>query len=50
MGLDGTGWELELNHGFNCVHLEWWPGLPEAWGGISDLLGFMAVFAGATID
>jgi hypothetical protein len=50
MGMDGMGWAFELDHGFNCVHLEWWPGLPEAWGGISDLLGFMAGFAGATID
>ncbi len=50
IGLDGTTWELQIEHGWNRVQLAWWARLPQAWRSLRPLLDFLVSLTGAPWD
>lgn len=50
MGLDGTTWSLEIEHGWNRQRLEWWHELPEAWRPLTPLVVFLTGIGEIPLD
>jgi hypothetical protein len=45
MGLDGTGWELRIENGWNTLRIRWWPALPAEWESLRPVVEHLAMLA-----